>query len=578
MRLARDDAQKALLGARDKLSSVKAQESGDRANAAQRAEIRRQMGTIDSDWESATGAIKTQAESEDARRRALLRRQNERITSAAGERRALDNRIGNLQTVLAAAARIRFAVRRRKLASRAFAAREAREGDCRTRLQRARDLTAAITTQRARIAGVEREAGRASLSANDLARRLGLTGEVPCSGTAMQAQCKLLGDAREAKSLLPSAQLEIDRLSKERESAAGELRTLEDQLAALGHAAAAFDMAERRRAAAGARLQRLERLAAQAPEIERTRADLDEALRQREKLGHVNDQPTAEEREELEAIDAALARIAAARLAADERRARETANLTRQLAELPAPFDIELVQSAARAAVSAQSALEEADRQLTQAVQRVQTLADCAGKGQALEVKVAEGRAKVARIERQIGVWSLLAKALGNDGIVALSIDDAGPTLSALANELLLRCYGPQFTVSLRTQIETAKGEAREGFSIVVHDSDSGESKELDFMSGGQRVWINECLTRAIALYLTQHGGRRYETLFSDESDGALDSERKRMFMQMKRAVLEIGGYTREFFISQTPELVAMADAVIDIGSLAMQEAAPCEI
>ena len=33
----------------------------------------------------------------------------------------------------------------------------------------------------------------------------------------------------------------------------------------------------------------------------------------------------------------------------------------------------------------------------------------------------------------------------------------------------------------------------------------------------------------------------------------------------MKREVLRIGGYTREFFISQTPELAGMADVVIDL-------------
>jgi exonuclease SbcC len=37
------------------------------------------------------------------------------------------------------------------------------------------------------------------------------------------------------------------------------------------------------------------------------------------------------------------------------------------------------------------------------------------------------------------------------------------------------------------------------------------------------------------------------------------------MFMAMKREVLRLGGYQREFFVSQTPELTAMADAVIDL-------------
>ena len=70
---------------------------------------------------------------------------------------------------------------------------------------------------------------------------------------------------------------------------------------------------------------------------------------------------------------------------------------------------------------------------------------------------------------------------------------------------------------------------------------------------------------RAIALYLTQNSGRRYEALFSDEADGPLDPERKRMFMAMKREVLRIGGYAQEFFVSQTPELAATADLIIDL-------------
>ena len=98
-----------------------------------------------------------------------------------------------------------------------------------------------------------------------------------------------------------------------------------------------------------------------------------------------------------------------------------------------------------------------------------------------------------------------------------------------------------------------------------MHDGESGESKSVGLMSGGERVFVNECLIRAVALYLAQHTGRQYDTLFSDEADGPLDPERKRMFMAMKREVLQLGGYAREFFVSQTPELTAMADAVIDL-------------
>ena len=78
-------------------------------------------------------------------------------------------------------------------------------------------------------------------------------------------------------------------------------------------------------------------------------------------------------------------------------------------------------------------------------------------------------------------------------------------------------------------------------------------------------MWINECLTRAIALYLAQNSGRHYTTHFCDEADGPLNPERKRMFMAMEREVLRLAGYRQEFFVLQTPELLAMTDAVIDL-------------
>src|SRR3990167_5911971 len=111
----------------------------------------------------------------------------------------------------------------------------------------------------------------------------------------------------------------------------------------------------------------------------------------------------------------------------------------------------------------------------------------------------------------------------------------------------------------------------REGFDIVVHDGEGGESKSVALVSGGERVWINECLTRAIALYLSGNTGRRIGTLFSDEADGPLDPEHKRMFMAMKREVLRLGVYACEFFVSQTPELTGMADRIIDLEGMTAQ-------
>ena len=347
-----------------------------------------------------------------------------------------------------------------------------------------------------------------------------------------------------------------------------QLKKIEEEAKALKDAAARYDIAERKRARTARRLQERDRLRARLPEIERARLEWQAVHAQLAACGPVDAQPTGDELAERQAIESAIAGIEAARLAENPKRAGETASLNRLLAQLPAPFDAALLTQAVKDVEAATRALDAADQQLTQRQQAQQTVADSASRLARVESQVVEARGKVAHIEAQIALWSMLAKALGNDGIVALSIDDAGPTLSALANDLLLGCYGPRFTVSLKTQVENAKGECREGFSIVVHDAQSGQSKELDNMSGGEKLWINECLTRAIALYLAQNSGQRYETLFSDEADGPLDADRKRMFMAMKREVLRLGGYGREFFISQTPELTEMADAVIDLDAM----------
>ena len=55
---------------------------------------------------------------------------------------------------------------------------------------------------------------------------------------------------------------------------------------------------------------------------------------------------------------------------------------------------------------------------------------------------------------------------------------------------------------------------------------------------------------------------------FCDEADGPLDPDRKRMFMDMKREVIRLGGYRQEFFITQTPHLATMANAIIDLDAM----------
>jgi exonuclease SbcC len=305
--------------------------------------------------------------------------------------------------------------------------------------------------------------------------------------------------------------------------------------------------------------------AARQGELAQARETLANIVRQIESLPPHDSGETTEEKAERDAIAATRQVIVAQREGEAQRQRESLDRVDAALAALPAPFDASQIERAQRGVEEAQRALVTTEATYMKAVRDQQAGEEFRRRKALIEARLMALDTRMRRIEDQIGVWMLFAKCMSNDGLIALSIDDSGPTLSSLANDLLLACYGPRFTVSLKTLVETAKGEAREGFDIVVHDAESGEAKSVTQMSAGERVWINESLTRAIALYLTQNSGRHYETLFSDEADGPLDPERKRMFMTMKREVLRIGGYTQEFFVSQTPELAAMADVVIDL-------------
>lgn len=178
----------------------------------------------------------------------------------------------------------------------------------------------------------------------------------------------------------------------------------------------------------------------------------------------------------------------------------------------------------------------------------------------------AELEAKRSTLDAEAVNWKILAKACSNDGITALEIDDAGPTIAALANDLLNACYGPRFSVRLETQSEKRDGTMKEDFDIVVLDSETDEEVSITEKSGGQTTWIEDAITRAICLFNIHRSDRVFDSLFSDEKDGQLDAARKIEFLAVKRRAMELGTHRNEFFITQTPELVDMADGRIRLG------------
>ena len=470
----------------------------------------------------------------------------------------------------AVAGRVVWASRRLSLSERVAQLRGARAEAAQALTDKADQLRGRQRLLNQQVQGIVREAGQVSLRHADLTRRFGLVAEVPCAGTDLQGRCKLLGDAREAQALLPSVDAQIATLRQRQRAADIERRSVAEQLVPLADAAERRNEAERCFESAQARSSRFARLAAREGEILRSQAALASVETELGQLTETAPTETEEETAERAEIAAARDRLAGERGRLVAERDAMAGRNDAALAALPAPYDGRRLDQARQVSAQAETGLRSAEQSHLVAVRRQERWAAVQAQHVRARAEQAAGDARAGKVEAELSGWTLLAKCLSNDGVIALDIDDAGPTLAGLANDLLLACYGPRFTLEIRTQVATAKGEMREGFDIVVHDGQGGESKSVTLLSGGEKIWINECLTRAIALYLAGNAGREYGTLFCDEADGPLDPERKRMFMAMKREVIRLGGYEREFFVSQTPQLTAMADKVIDLDAFAL--------
>lgn len=395
-----------------------------------------------------------------------------------------------------------------------------------------------------------------------------LLNEVPCQGTEMSGRCKLLTQANEAAKTVSVKTVELKNLRDGYRTKKGNAEIMERQLAHLESSELKSRQLQSEINTIQSQLDALQPILMQAQSIDAAQTTIETITREGEK----SKADLLAAQESLDQLQAQMDQLAAkqavelAKQQADGQRLIQEIESSKAL--LPPLLSATSKDALATQMSEAMSKLQSTQKMMDALDIEADTLKAQKAQAHLMAQSIDRLKAKADRLTREIAHWTLLTKALGTDGIIAMSIDDAGPHVSSIANQLLKDCYGGRFVLSLLTQAETASGAQKEVFRIQVEDTLRGETKLLDDMSGGEKVWINECLVRALSLYMTQSGGRQVSTLFSDESDGALDPDRKRQYMAMKRAVLKQGGYDQEFLITQTPELLTMCDAVIDVTKL----------
>jgi len=427
----------------------------------------------------------------DVRDGALAQRAAARKHKQAEQRARLTRQRDALRQSCTGASLVAWASRRLGLAERAAHLRTERATAARALADKADQLRGKVRLLTQQIDGIEREAGQVSLRHADLQRRFGLATEVPCVGTDLQGRCQLLGDAREAQAMLPSVDFQIAALRERQRAAEAERAGLCEELRPMASVAELLNEAERWLELANARSSRLERLAAREGEMRQAQAALAAVEAELGLLLDVAPAETDEEAAERADIEAARTRMSADRDRLSTERDVLIGRIDAAVAALPAAFDSGRLELARRDSVQAEGGLRSAEQAHLAVVRIQERRAALQAQHARASDEAAATDARATEVESELSGWTLLARCLSNDGVIALDIDDAGPTLAGLVNELLLACYGRRLTLEIRTQVATARGEMREGFDIVVHDGATGEAKSVTLLSGGEKVWIS---------------------------------------------------------------------------------------
>lgn len=176
----------------------------------------------------------------------------------------------------------------------------------------------------------------------------------------------------------------------------------------------------------------------------------------------------------------------------------------------------------------AQPELQNVQRQLGMVQQTLASLKQ-------LDIEAKGIREKIENSTTEQWKHQMLVTAFGKNGVPALIIENAVPTIEAIANEMLGLMSNGQMTVSMITQREKKAGGLSETLDIVINDGMG--AREYSTFSGAERFKVDLALRIAISEFLAQRAGSSVETLVIDEGLGALDPDGRNKFIEAINAI-----------------------------------------
>jgi len=387
--------------------------------------------------------------------------------------------------------------------------------------------------------------------------RAGLLKEVPCKNTDLQQKCLLLKDAIKAERQIPELVRQLEALKVQSEEELNTERTivsLTETISKEGDVEKKISDFNSTKKLIFENLRKLDTLEAQCQKLKRELVRISEA---EENLNYIESEIQNVLREGEESIKEIH------NLITDRENELKSTNeeyLSIKINEEP----VRKYEELKRALVNTKEKVNSLREELVSVEYQIGRFHETLNNLEKLKSKRQDIIKKAKEVEKEIQEWTDVSRIFNE--LIPLEIEDAGPEISDIANLLLVSCYGPRFSVTIITKVEakSRKGE-KDTFDVLVYDAERDSKKPLAFLSGGERVWIEEAITRAICLYNKSRSGKKFDSLFTDERDGALDAINRKKYFSMKQKVLELGQFHTEYVISHSTDAADEADFIINL-------------
>jgi DNA repair exonuclease SbcCD ATPase subunit len=227
---------------------------------------------------------------------------------------------------------------------------------------------------------------------------------------------------------------------------------------------------------------------------------------------------------------------------------------------------VDLIDDATRLRQSAEVArIAGAESRATAEHLRTQA-ADLAGAG-------AKAHAEDARQQRLTADRQRIQRiryAFGPRGMQGVLAESAGPAISDVANQLIVKAYGwPRWRVDIRTRRDNLKGDGqRDVAECTVYDAERDAEGLLENVSGGELDMLAAALAFGFAAHHGEVNGCRWEMLWLDEPTSAMTQEHRVRWIEMLRTAMPILGVKQALLVDQSEEVQRTAEAVVRVEEL----------